>query len=146
VRDEPTLRRPGFTEGPRIVLGDGQAWAFPRPRLRLYPVRAADGRLTVGGGMGYNSDYADLVDQLVDCDPGDTTARLALQFQMAASLLELNYTLGDRDLRRLLAVDLADPACESRWTQINQVLLGRSPKPSADGSATLSSPTGSPGN
>ena len=144
--DERALRRPGFTEGPRIVLGDGQAWAFPRPRLRLYPVRAADGRLTVGGGMGYGSDYADLVDQLVDCDPGDTTARLALQFQMAASLLERNYTLSDRDLRRLLAIDLADPACEPRWAQINQVLLGRPPKPSADGSATPSSPTGSPGN
>ena len=97
-------------------------------------------------GMGYGSDYADLVDQLVDCDPGDTTARLALQFQMAASLLERNYTLSDRDLRRLLAIDLADPECEPRWAQINQVLLGRPPKPSADGSATPSSPTGSPGN
>ena len=143
--DERALRKPGFTEGPRIVLGDGQPWAFPRPLLRLYPVRAADGRLTVGGGLGYGPDYADLVDQLVDCDPDDTTARLALQFQMAGSLLDRNYTLNDRDLRRLLAVDLADPACEPRWAQINQVLLGRPPKPSADGSATLCLPTGSPG-
>ena len=144
--DERALRRDAFTEGSRIVLGDGQAWAFPLPVLRLYPVRAPDGRLTVGGGPGYGSDYADLVDQLVDCDPGDTTARLALQFQMAALLLERNYTLTDRNLRRLLAIDLADPACEPRWAQINQVLLGRPPKPSADGSATPSLPTGSPGN
>jgi hypothetical protein len=144
--DESALRKPGFTEGPRIVLGDGQPWAFPHPRLSLYPVRAADGRITAGGGMGYGVDYADLVDQLVDCDPGDTNARLALQFQMAASLLDRNYTLGDRDLRRLLAIDLADSECETRWAQINQVLLGRPPKPSADGSAILSLPTGSPGN
>ena len=69
--------------------------------------------MTVGGGPGYGSDYDDLVDQLIDCDPDDTPARLALQFQMAASLLERNYTLTDRDLRRLLAIDLADPACET---------------------------------
>jgi hypothetical protein len=146
VLDEASLRKPGFTEGPRIVLGDGQAWTFPRPRLRLYPVRAAEGRFTVGGAMGYGSNYADLVDQLVECDPGDTSARLALQFQMATSLLELNYTLSDRDFRRLLAIDLADPECESRWAQINQVLLGHPPKPLADGSATPFLPTGSPGN
>jgi hypothetical protein len=135
--DEQALRRPGFTEGPRIVLGDGQSWTFPRPWLRLYPVRAEDGHLTVGGGMSFGAHYDELVDRLVDCDPGDTTGRLALQFQMAAALLDHNYTLSDRDLRRLLAIDLADPECEPRWQQINHVLLGSPPKASADGSATV---------
>jgi hypothetical protein len=134
--DEQALRKPGFREGPRLLLGDGQDWSFPRPWLRLYPVRGADGRLEVGGGQGYGPDYDSLVDQLIDCDPDDTTQRLALQFRMAACLLERNYILTDRDLRRLLAVDLADPACEMRWARINQVLLGQAPKPSADGSAT----------
>ncbi len=134
--DERALRRSGFREGPRIVLGDGQEWTFPRPWLRLFPVRAADGRLTVGSGPGYGAEYHDLVDQFVDCDPEDVTSRLGLQFQMAACLLERNYELGDGDLRRLLAIDLADPACEARWAQINQVLMARSPKPLADGSAT----------
>jgi hypothetical protein len=118
------------------VLGDGQEWTFPRPWLRLYPVRAADGSVGVGGGLGYDAEFDDLVDRLIDCDPDDTAARLSLQFQMATRLLERNYRLGDRELRRLLAIDLADSACENRWTQINDVLLGRSPKPSADGSAT----------
>lgn len=134
--DERATRKPGFRDGPRLVLGDGQEWTFPRPWLRLYPVRDADGRLAVGGGQGYGPDYDALVDQLIDCEPDDTTRRLALQFQMAACLLDRNYTLGDRDLRRLLAVDLADPACEHRWARINQVLLGHAPKASADGSAT----------
>jgi hypothetical protein len=134
--DERAVRRHGFTEGTKIVLGDGQEWTFPRPWLRLYPVRAADGRLTVGGGLGYGADYDDLVDRLVDCDPDDTAGRLALQFQMAAELLNRNYELADTDLRRLLAIDLADPACEPRWALINQILLGRPPKPSADGFAT----------
>jgi len=134
--DERSARKPGFREGPRLVLGDGQEWTLPRPWLRLYPVRGADGQLTVGGGPGYGPDYDELVDQLVDCDPGDTSRRLTLQFRMAACLLERNYQLADRDLKRLLAVDLADPACEERWSRINQVLLGHGPKPSADGSAT----------
>jgi hypothetical protein len=134
--DERSMRRPEFTEGPRIELGDGQEWTFPRPWLRLYPVRAPGGGFTVGGGLGYGANHDDLVDRLIDCDLNDTPTRLALQFEMAALLLGRNYTLADRDLRRLLAIDLADPACENRWTQINQVLLGRPPKPSADGSAT----------
>lgn len=134
--DEQALRRPDFSEGPRIILGDGHAWAFPRPWLRLYPVRGRDGNLTVGGGLGFGAEYDDLVDRLVECDPGDTTGRLGLQFQMAAALLCRNYSLNDRDLRRLLVIDLADPECEPRWRRINEVLLGAAPKPSADGSAT----------
>jgi hypothetical protein len=90
----------------------------------------------VGGGLGYGAEFDDLVDRLIDCDPDDTPTRLALQFRMAACLLDRNYSLSDRDLRRLLAIDLADPTCETRWTRINQILLGRAPKPSADGSAT----------
>lgn len=134
--DERALRRPGFTEGPGIVLGDGQEWVFPQPWLRLYPVRGPEGGLTLGGGLGYGADFDDLVDRLVDCDADDISARLSLQFQMAAGLLCRNYDLADRDLRRLLAIDLADPDCEERWGRINQVLLGRPPKRSADGSAT----------
>ena len=90
--DEPRLRKLSFREGPKIVLGDDQAWTFPRPWLRLYPVRGADGLLTVGGRPGYGPDYDDLVDQLVECDHADTAARLGLQFQMAAHLLQRNYT------------------------------------------------------
>lgn len=134
--DEPSLRKPEFTEGPKIELGDGQKWTFPLPWLRLYPVRSPDGSLTVGGGLGYGADFDDLVDRLVECDPDDTTSRLTVQFQMAAELLGRNYNLTDRQLRRLLAIDLADPCCEGRWARINQVLLGRPPKPLADGSAT----------
>jgi hypothetical protein len=134
--DERRLRKPGFREGPSLVLGDGQEWSFPRPWLRLYPVRGPEGTLEVGGGPGYGPDYDALIDQLIDCDPDDTTERLAIQFRMAACLLLRNYTLSDRDLKRLLAVDLADPACEERWARINQILLGQAPKASADGSAT----------
>ena len=68
-------------------------------------------------------------------DPDDHAGRLAIQFRMAALLLLRNYALTDRDLRRLLVVDAEDPDCRDRWARINQVLTGRPPKPSADGSA-----------
>lgn len=126
--DERALRRTEFTEGVRIVLADGQGWTFPRPWLRLYPVRAQDGRLTVGGGLGFGATHDELIDRLVDCDPDDTAGRIALQFEMAAVLLSRNYELSDRDLRELLVIDLGDPDCEPRWQQINEVLLASPPK------------------
>lgn len=134
--DEQALRRESFSEGQAIVLGDGQNWTFPRPWLRLYPIRSACGQLTVGGGLGFGQDHEDLVNQLVDCDDQDAEQRIAIQFRMASLLLARNYHLTDRDLQRLLVIDFSDPDCESRWSQINQILLGRPPKPSADGSAT----------
>ena len=60
---------------------------------------------------------------------------LTVPFALAAGLLCLNYQLSDAHLRRLLAVDLEEASCVERWERINEVLLGRVPKPSADGSA-----------
>jgi len=134
--DEASLRRPDFSEGHRVVLGDGQAWTLPRPWLRLYPVRDPNGQITVGGGVGFGTEFEALVDDLTASDPDDLAGRLAIQFRMAALLLTRNYHLTDRDLRELLVVDASDPKCRERWSEINQVLMGKPPKPSADGSAT----------
>jgi hypothetical protein len=133
--DEASLRRPDFSHGPKVVLGDGQVWILPRPWLRLYPTRDGDGRIGVGGGPSFGTEFEDLIDELTDCDPDDHAARLAVQFRMTATLLLRNYHLTDRDLRRLLVVDAEDHDCRDRWATINQVLTGSSPKPSADGSA-----------
>ncbi len=134
--DESALRRPDFSDGHRVILGDGQPWTLPRPWLRLYPVRGPEGQITVGGGVGFGAEFEALMDDLTASDPDDLTGRLAIQFRMAALLLTRNYRLTDRDLRELLVVDASDPACRERWAEINQVLMGRPPKPSADGSAT----------
>ena len=134
--DETSLRRPEFSDGRRVILGDGQAWTLPRPWLRLYPVRDPNGEITVGGGVGFGAAFEALMDDLTASDPDDATARLAIQFRMAALLLTRNYHLTDRDLGELLVVDASDPACRERWAEINQVLMGRPPKRSADGFAT----------
>jgi hypothetical protein len=133
--DETGARRPDFSDGPKVTLGDGQVWTLPRPWLRLYPHRDADGRIGVGGGLSFGPEYEALIDELTDCDPDDQAARLSIQFRLAALLLLRNYDLTDRDLRRLLVVDADDADCRDRWARLNQALTGRLPKPSADGSA-----------
>lgn len=133
--DQHLLRRPGFSPGPEVILGDGERWSFPIPTLRLFPIRDEEGRIAVGGGPSFGAEYEALMDELVDCNPEDTTARLTIQFRMACLLLTQNYELTDRDLRDLLLIDAHDPECCERWRAINQVMTGRAPKPSADGSA-----------
>ena len=135
--DERALPRPGFTEGPRIVLGDGQAWAFPRPLAAALPGarrrRPAHGRGRPGlrAPTSPTSSTSSSIATPTTRRPGWPSSS-----RWPASLLAATTTLTDRDLRRLLAIDLADPALRAAWAQINQVLLGRPPKPSADGSAT----------
>ena len=133
--DERSTRRPDFTPGPAVVLGDGRTWTLPRPTLRLFPVRDAEGRIAVGGGPSFGAEYESLMDELAGCDPDDASARLTIQFRMAVLLLTRNYDLTDRDLRELLVVDADDPECRERWGAINQAMTGRVPKPSAGGSA-----------
>jgi hypothetical protein len=87
--------------------------------------------------MGFDADTDDLADELAADTSDDPLQRLEIQFRMAAGLLQRNYDLTDSQLRRLLVVDLDDDTCRERWSRINEILLGRVPKPSADGSAGL---------
>lgn len=135
MRDERALRRPEFSQGPEVTLGDGGRWHFPVPTLRLYPVRGVDGRIAVGGGDSFGAEYEAMMDELAECDPEDATARLTIQFRMAALLLNRNYDLSDGDLRELLVIDVEDEGCRDRWGEINRAMTGRAPKVSADGSA-----------
>ncbi len=132
--DEPSLRRPGFSPGREVILGDGNAWRLPTPTIRLFPVRGENGRIEVGGGASFGAEYEALMDELAECDPADVTARLAIQFRLAALLLCRNYDLSDRNLRELLVIDADDDECRERWQAINTAMTGRAPKPSADGS------------
>lgn len=133
--DERSLRRPGFSPGPEVTLGDGGQWSLPVPTLRLFPIRGDDGQIAVGGGPSFGAEFEALMDELADCDLEDATARLTIQFRMAVLLLLRNYDLSDHALRELLIIDAEDPECRERWQAINRTMTGRAPKPSADGSA-----------
>jgi hypothetical protein len=97
----------------------------------------------MGGGPTWGDEYAAMLDELVQCDEEAVFERIELQLRMASYLLLLNYDLADEDLADLLVLEADDPASKERWDAINPILLGQAPKPSADGSATPSSPTAS---
>lgn len=140
--DEPALRRPEFREGPKIKLADGQDWAFPEPRIQLFPVRnPKTGEIEVGGGPSWGDNYRDWLDAYVNTGEDEIYDRISLQFRMASDLLLKNYTLSDQDLGRLLVIDVGSEESSQRWSEIISVLLGNLPKRLPDGSAALSSPT-----
>ena len=58
--DEQSLRRPEFTEGRKVTLGDGQEWVFPQPHAILYPVFGPDRKISLGFGYSYGYEYRGL--------------------------------------------------------------------------------------
>ncbi|WP_422932036.1 hypothetical protein [Singulisphaera sp. PoT] len=139
--DEKALRKPGFTEGPRVKLGDGQEWTFPRPMLRLYPQRGEDGKVVLGGGHSYGVEHEDTLELLISTD--NTMERITAQHELAGNLLLRNYDLDNKALRRVLPLEFSEEADNDFWVEVNNVLMGTTgPKPSPDGSDSPSSPTG----
>jgi hypothetical protein len=125
--DEKARRTPRFTEGPQVVLGDGQMWRFPALRLRLSPARAEGDRFRVSanrtGLPRYEEWVAAITSQTVPArDYWDA------RMDAAASLLRLNYELTDEELAELLVWEPDDPAADERWDQIDAAILGTPPK------------------
>jgi hypothetical protein len=133
VLDEQALRTPGFQPGVPIVLGDGQAWHFPRPSLMLQPVMKEDGSVAFDQ---YRHSYETRCDELVDelfaatnfFDEANATLALAVH------ALRRNYQLDAQAVRTLFAYRTEDEAHKAMWESIRDVVLGRSPKPIASGS------------
>ncbi len=137
--DEVALRKPDFQEGVRIVLGDGQEWSFPLPKLRLVPCRNGNGDITakvkpMAGQDKILGRSFDLLWTLSEQEPEDAWD---VRFSAASHLLLSNYNLTDDDLGELIYIDLEDPNRLDRWLQIENVLRGIAPKkPSPAGSSS----------
>ncbi len=127
--DEKALRKPGFTEGHKIALADGQEWTFPRPRIRLKP-KIVDGRVEVGGGPSFGPEYDDQLDAHFGAVEGDPVERVRVKFEMAVRLLSANYELEPENFAELIVLEPGEPASDERWEQLSNVLLGIAPKPS----------------
>jgi hypothetical protein len=127
--DEKALRRPGFTEGHKITLADGQEWTFPKPRIRLKP-KIVDGRVEIGGGPSFGPEYDEEFDTLFGAADVDPIERLRVKFAMAVRLLSANYGLKPEDYAELIVLEPGEPTSDKRWEQLSNVLLGIAPKPS----------------
>jgi hypothetical protein len=139
---EADVRRAEFSEGRKIRLADGQEWTVPKPWLRFYAKRGNDGKIGLGGGMTWGSDYNVLLDEYAESGDDDFYERLTVQFRMASLLLLQNYDLTDKQLESLLVLEPDNEDNRAMWQDdILPLVLGIAPKPSADGSATPSSPT-----
>jgi hypothetical protein len=138
--DEKALRREGFSEGPKVKLGDGQEWTFPEPRPIFFPRRDGDGKVSLDARRTYDADYLDRLDDLFAAEDG--VRRLEIETELAVGLLLRNYDLDDQAIRRLFATVADDPAGRAMWDEIEGVILGLAgPKPSAVGSDPASGPT-----
>lgn len=134
---ESECRRPEFTEGCKVKLGDGQEWTFPKPVLRLVPVRREAGGFEMRGTPPFGPDYQAKLDRYVDSDADTEDAAVesfCLRVELAVDLLSRNYVLTDEDVQDLFYI--ASGGTEETtemWKEIENAVLGRAPKPSAVG-------------
>jgi hypothetical protein len=84
--DERSLRKPGFSEGSKVTLADGQEWVLPKPRIRFKP-RIVDGKVEIGGGSSFGPEFDDKLDILLGVAEADPAERLRVKFEVAVRLL-----------------------------------------------------------
>jgi hypothetical protein len=128
--DERALRKPGFSDGHKVALADGQEWTFPKPRIRFRPRIGPDGRVEVGGGPSFGPEYDGQLDVLFGVTEAEPFERLRVKFEVAVRLLRGNYELTDDQVGELLVMEPGDPASDERWEELTRVLMGIAPKPS----------------
>lgn len=135
--DEAALRRPEFTEGPRVRLGDGRVWTFPKPVYRFFPAPKGDGTFDVAQSPPYGAKHQADLERLMDVQgdtPEDAAERVDLCLRMAGELLNRNYALDAAAFEALLPMENS-PENHAMWNEIHLVLRGiaTTPKPTAVG-------------
>jgi hypothetical protein len=127
--DEKSLRKPGFVEGIKVKLADGQEWMLPKPKLRFKP-KIIDGRVEISGGPSFGPEFEDKLDVLFGVTDADPSERLRVKFEVAVRLLAANYNLEPDDFAELIVLEPGDAASDERWEQLSNAIMGIVPKPS----------------
>lgn len=141
--DERALRKPEFTEGEWLKLGDGQSWCLPKPTLREFrPTFSADGGAKFDGMAlkTFGDGHLTRLDDLMETDPGvEQIEKIA---SLGAILIRRNYSITDEQLGSLLTYvigpdgDLTDE-CQAMWQALVNVAAGVGrPKVIPSGSAS----------
>lgn len=126
--DEVALRKPEFTEGIRVTLGDGQEWAIPEYTYDFFPDYDENGRIFANGRTSYGPDLdADLNVWLgsVEVEPIE---RVNAMMRVAGGLLLKNYDLQLADLQVLLRKNNSDEKACDVWKGLCQAVMGIAPK------------------
>ena len=78
--------KPGFSEGYRVTLADGQEWTLPKPKIRFKP-KIVDGKVEIGGGPSFGPEFDDKLDILFGVVDAEPVERLSVKFEVAVRLL-----------------------------------------------------------
>ena len=127
--DEKSLRKPGFSEGTRVTLADGQEWTLPKPKIRFKP-KIVDGKVEIGGGPSFGPEFDDKLDILFGVAEAEPAERLRVKFEVAVRLLAANYDLQPEHFAELIVLEPGDPVSDERWEQLCNAIMGIAPKPS----------------
>lgn len=133
MRPEFECRKPGFTEGCKVRMADGQEWTFPKPYLALVPHRTAEGVLALRASPPFGSEFQDGLQRYIDLQTSESSEddilqRLTLRLVLAVELLQRNYDLTDEQVQELFVIEMNSDAATEMWSDINAVILGRNPK------------------
>lgn len=134
---EIALRRPAFTDGHKLVLGDGQEWTFPKAILRWHPAPTPAGGFEPKKSPPYGPEFQaklrELMDSTEETDDAESR-RIELRMVLAAELLSRNYDLDEDALAALLPLDYEVDGNFEMWRGVYYILMGlAAPKPTAVG-------------
>jgi hypothetical protein len=127
--DEKALRKPGFSEGHKVTLADGQEWTLPKPKICFRP-QIVDGKVEIGGGPSFGPEFDRELDVLFGVVDTDPIERLRVKFEMAVRLLSANYDLKPENYSELIVLEPGNEASDLRWEQLTDAIMGIAPKPS----------------
>lgn len=123
--DEAALRKPGFHEGVRVTLADGQEWALPELWHRFIPVfDEEEGKIVAEGRVTYGPEHdrdLDLIFGGVEVEPME---RMDAMMRLPANLLMANYNLTYADLATLIPRDERNERLKAMWKDLIPAMLG----------------------
>ncbi|MDR3621553.1 MAG: hypothetical protein P4L85_19535 [Paludisphaera borealis] len=112
--NEKALRKPGFAEGTRVTLADGQEWMIPPGWFR------AD-----GGADGTTRELTDVeVELLCGAEEDRPYEFVDVLVGLAGRLLSHNYRLTTADFATLLEFDGREEWSLSMWREIVKAIRG----------------------
>ena len=130
---EETLRKPGWEPGRHyaaIVLGDGQEWHFPRPRMTQRAKRDEQtGRITFATDVsGLSVPYSQILDEMAR----DSDAFVSTVIEVTFELLKQNYSVDDSHLPTLFWFDPNSDESRRRFDALSNLCLGLNHAPKAE--------------